>query len=280
MKTLNLVEQITEHDCTHACFAETKFRSDRFKAVMQIDQRDDFCKTTYKNLKAKKTETLSEVPVTWHVEASLLRSKPGHNALKMDACWEIPSFAALRFGEARNHSQNQDGCKIYLKLVEGYFPARGTLHVDYTAVTPCKIGGEFEQFGSKMWLRDTRAEQFESTTWESSGELLQDVDLPVIPEISYPIDDIDLWMHVVKSLPSPKAVGPCGWSNDELKALPECCTRDLAMIFAAVMKHGFGPGMMGAKTVLLSKIPVPLSMHHARPITILSSMFGKIFFRL
>jgi hypothetical protein len=114
VKTLNLVEQITEHDCTHACFAETKFRSDRFKAVMQIDQRDDFCKTTYKNLKAKKTETLSEVPVTWHVEASLLRSKPGHNALKMDACWEIPSFAALRFGEARNHSQNQDGCKIYL----------------------------------------------------------------------------------------------------------------------------------------------------------------------
>ena len=246
--TLNLVEQITEHDCTHACFAETKFRSDRFKAMMQIDQCDDFCKTTYKILKAKKTETLSEVPVAWHVEASLLRPKPGYNTLKMDTCKDIPTFAALRFGEARILFQSQDGCRLYFKLLDVFLPAGGTLHVDYTAIAPKEIGGEFEQFWSKMWLRDTRAEQFELTPWESFDELLQDVDLPVIPEIAYPIDDINLWMHLVKSLPPAEAVGPCGWSNDELKALPECCIRDFVNIFAAVMNHGFGPGMMAAKT--------------------------------
>ena len=39
-------------------------------------------------------------------------------------------------------------------------------------------------------------------------------------------------------------------------------------IFRHVLRSGFGPGMMMAKTVLLSKVPVPTSMHHARPITI------------
>ena len=100
IEILNLVEQITEHDCVHACFAETKFRSDRFKAMMEIDQQHDFCKTTYKILKAKKTETLAEVPVTWETDASLLRSKHGATGLNMDLYKEIPSFASLRFGDA------------------------------------------------------------------------------------------------------------------------------------------------------------------------------------
>ena len=53
-------------------------------------------------------------------------------------------------------------------------------------------------------------------------------------------------------------------------------------IFAAVMNYGFGLGMMVAKTIHLSKNPVPLAMHHARPITILSSLyrlFGKFIFK-
>ena len=100
MDILNLVEQITEHDRVHACFAETKFRSDRFEAMMEFDQKDDFCKTTYRMLKAKKSETLSEVPVVWEVQSSLLRSKPGMTALKMNTYRNIPQFATLRFGEA------------------------------------------------------------------------------------------------------------------------------------------------------------------------------------
>jgi hypothetical protein len=163
-------------------------------------------------------------------------------------------------------------------------PAGGTLHVDYTAIAPKEIGGEFEQFWSKMWLRDTRAEQFELTPWESFDELLQDVDLPVIPEIAYPIDDINLWMHLVKSLPPAEAVGPCGWSNDELKALPECCIRDFVNIFWRGHESWFWTRYDGGEDKFFcQKNPVPLSMHHARPITILSSLyrlFGKFIFKV
>ena len=93
-------------------------------------------------------------------------------------------------------------------------------------------------------------------------------------------------MRLVRKLPSSKAVGPCGWSNDELKALPRSCIRDLAMIFKFVLKglkKGFGPGMMMAKSVLLAKVQTPLSINHARPITILSCLYrllGKFVFKI
>ena len=86
---------------------------------------------------------------------------------------------------------------------------------------------------------------------------------------------------IIGKLPKAKAVGPCGWSNDEIKALPETCIRDLIKIFGAVLSTGFGPGMMMAKTVLLSIVHIPLSMHHARPIAILSCLcrlLGKFVF--
>ena len=283
MDILNLVEQITEHDCVHACFSETKFRADRFKAMMEIDQTEDFCKTTYKILRAKRTETLSEVPVVWEVEASLLRSKPGATLLKLDSYRFIPSFARLKFGGIDVELVQQDGCKIFFKSTGGAIPSRGMLQVMYTAVTAAEIGHEFSNFWSKMWLRDGQHEQFSADTWNHFDELLQGIDLPVVSEIEIPWDNMTLWMHLVRSLPAGKAVGPCGWSNDELKLLPECCIRDLVKIYSKVCTTGFGPGMMAAKTILLSKIPVPLSMHHARPITILSSLyrlFGKFIFRV
>ena len=139
------MEQITEHDCVHACFSESKFRSDRFKAMMEIDQQDDFCKTTFKMLKAKKTETLSEVPICWEIGASLLRSKPGSTALKMDSFREIPKFASLRFSDAEIGFSHQDGCKVYFKTLDGNVPPRGILKVMYTAVTADEIGLEFKK---------------------------------------------------------------------------------------------------------------------------------------
>ena len=283
MDILNLVEQITEHDCVHACFSETKFRSDRFKAMMEIDQTEDFCKTTYRILRAKKTETLSEVPVTWEVEASLLRSKPGATALKMDRHKIIPRFARLTFGDIDIELVQQDGCKVFFKPKAGSVPSRGLLKVMYTAVTANEIGDEFGNFWTKMWLRDTQAEQFSGDNWSQFDELLSGINFPAMPEIEIPWQNMRLWMHLIKTLPAGKAVGPCGWSNDELKLLPECCIRDLVQIFSRVSAVGFGPGMMAAKTILLSKIPVPLSMHHARPITILSSLyrlFGKFIFKV
>ena len=89
-------------------------------------------------------------------------------------------------------------------------------------------------------------------------------------------------MDVIKRLPSGKAVGPCGWANGEIKAFLEVCMIDLIGICRRVLM-ALGPGMMMAKTALLSKLPLPQSMHHARPITILSCLYrllGQFNFRV
>ena len=280
---LHMAEQITEHDCVHACRAEAKARSDRFKSHLVIDQNDDFCKTSYKLVRAKQAETLSEVPVCWTFNANLLRSRIGRTALLVQKHRSIPEHAKLKFGDADIEFLEQDGPRVFFRHLGGPLPVSGVLSVTFTAITPSEIANEFADFWSPMWLRDERHEQFEPDSWQSFDALLSEADLPVIPEIQYPFDDIELWWKIVRKLPSSKAVGPCGWSNDELKCLPKRCIGDLAHIFRAVSLTGFGPGMMMAKTVLLSKVPLPLSMHHARPITILSCLYrlyGKFIFKV
>ena len=283
MEFLSTAELITEHDCVHACRAENKFRTDQFKGMLHIDQSDDFCKTTYKILKAKSSDSLSEVPVTWNLHATLLRSSVGNTALKIDDPREIPSHAKLFFEQAQIELVKQENKKIFFRHVAGILPVCGTLQVKFFAVKPDEIADEFKDFWSPMWLRDAREEQFSDSTWNSFSEILDSVPLPVIPEIRYPIGDVDAWLDIIRRLPSGKAVGPCGRSNDEIKVLPRTCIEDLVVIFKHIFRTGFGPGMMMAKTVLLSKVPIPQSMHHARPITILSCLYrllGKFVFRV
>jgi len=280
---LSTVDQITEHDCIHACHAENKCRSDQFKSMLQIDQSDDFCKTTYKILRAKNVDSLSEVPVTWKIPAKLLRSKVGNTALKIDHDCLIPLHAKLHFEQAQIEFVKQENKKIFFKHVDGALPTQGFLHIQFFAIKPDEIAQEFTNFWTPMWLRDRREEQFSGSTWSSFTDLLNSVTMPEISLIHYPVDDLDIWMDIIRRIPSGKAIGPCGWSNDEIKALPCVCIRDLIVIFKHVLRSGFGPGMMMAKTVLLSKVQTPQSMHHARPITILSCLYrllGKFIFRV
>ena len=219
---LHLMEQITEHDCIHACRMEAKFRTDCFRCRMSVDQSDDFCKTSYSLVRAKHTETLSEVPVTWNIPAKLLRSRVGRTALRLDYHRLIPKYATLNFGDAKLEMVDQEGDKIFFRHIEGILPVSGTLQISFTAITTDEISNEFADFWSPMWLRDKRPEQFEAETWRDFDEVLATADLPVIPEIQYPIEDLDIWMEIIKKLPRSKAVGPCGWFNDELRCLPSC----------------------------------------------------------
>lgn len=45
---LLMADQITEHDCLHACRAENKFRAELFKHHLVVDQNDALCKTSYR----------------------------------------------------------------------------------------------------------------------------------------------------------------------------------------------------------------------------------------
>lgn len=177
----------------------------------------------------------------------------------------------------------QQNKKIFFRHIDRHLNSQGILEVSFTALTPDEISSEFADFWKPMWQRDSREQQFSREHWSQFENLLQSCDLPGIPQIDFPWDDIDRWMMIIAKLPPAKAIGPSGWSNDELRCLPRKCILDLAWILEQVASVGFSSNLMKAKTILLSKIPDPLSMYHAQPITILSCLrrlFGKFVFRI
>ena len=97
---------------------------------------------------------------------------------------------------------------MYFYLLEGFIPAEALLCVSFTAVTAGEIAQEFSDFWSPMWLRDARHAQFQSETWDSFQQILDDAPLPEIPDIHYPIGDMDVWSDIIRKLPRAKAVGP------------------------------------------------------------------------
>lgn len=280
---LELVTQITEHDCNCACIEESRCRRDRFRATIQFDNEFDFSKLSYRIVRAKKTPVLSDVPVCRKTTARLLRSTIGATALQMDELIHIPKYAVVMFNDAKLEFLRQHERKVFFRHIEGRLESSGELCVTFHAVTDGEVLNEFERFWKPFWQRDRQEEQFESDAWQEFSNFLESGPLPKLPAIAMDLDDIDMWMKLIKKLPSNKAVGPCGWSNEELKCLPRCCVNDLIVIFSWVLKKGFTPSMMMAKTILLSKKDVPLSMHDARPVTILSCLyrlFGKMIFKL
>ena len=278
---LETLTQITQHDCDHTCRDEATKRANDFKLRIHIDVHDDYSRMSYKLIRAKDTQPLNEVPVLWKTGFQLLRSVHGNTALRIDEDIQIPPFAKLTVNDACLRFVRQDGKKVIFTLVSGSLPPSGELAISFVATTPHEIGQEFSSFWRKMWMRDLRQEQFSDDNWKTLDDLICDTPLPLVPQITYSFSCVRTWMNLIRKLPSGKAIGACGWSFDELKALPEVCIRDLCWIFQKVSATGFSKKFMTAKTILLSKVPTPQSMNHARPITILSCLyrlFGKFIF--
>ena len=282
VELLETVTQITEHDCNCACIEESRCRRDRFKSMIQFDQSHDFSRMSYKIIKSKKTPQLQDVPVHSKVSAKLLRSTKRSTALLLDKFYHIPARAVLTFNDAELEFVEQADRKVYFKHLRGRLEPTGILTISFHAVTEHEILHQFDRFWRPYWLRDDRCEQFDDHTWQDFCARLESCSLPRIPSIPIDTGDVKSWMALIRKLPPNKAIGPCGWSNEELKALPEKCIRDLVKVFNMTLSRGFTPSMMMAKTILLSKKDCPQSMHDARPITILSCLyrlFGRMMFK-
>ena len=272
-ETVEMAMEVTKLDCDHSCREETRRRHALFQTKLHIDQTDDFSRMSYRIIKSKEVHSLNEVPAKKEFQYNLIRSRSKSAAFRLLDDFLIPPFATVYLNEARIEVLEHKARTVFFRIVDGKVQPDGICHISFTAMTPQEITDEFESFWTPFWKRDQPEEQFNEQTWSSFQQALDACDLPRIPQIVIDLDDKRKWYHLVKTLPSGKAVGPCGWSNDELKSLPSCCIDDLIEIFQMVSVHGFGRHMMTAKTVLLAKIPIPLSMHHARPVTILSSLY-------
>ena len=76
---------------------------------------------------------------------------------------------------------------------------------------------------------------------------------------------------------SPQSVhGVCGWSNSDLRQLPDASIADLATLFADPNHLEFPKHLTRAKVAVFGKVKQPRLPSHGRPITILSNRWGRV----
>ena len=279
--SLELMCQITVQDCEASCHQESLRRQKFFRHKVQVDCDDNYSQMSYKIIKNKTQATLDEIPVTYTTKGYLHRCAKNDNTIKLEECLPLIPQCKITFGAAEIQVLSYCYPMVSFRVLQGMVPTEGTVKFKQIGILSGEIFHAFRSFWSPMWLRDSVDDQFQDANWESFEKELDTIPLPNIP-VDFSLNDPDLWKEVITSLKNKKAHGCCAWRHEELKLLPSEAIRDLAYIFSQITLIGMSPASMTARTILLSKIPLPESMHHGRPITILSVLYrlvGKVIFK-
>eukprot|EP00435_Cladocopium_sp_Y103_P050018 s2317_g15.t1 len=237
---------------------------------------------SYRIVRGASTPPLYEVPISKSSAACLVRSSKGKMSLKLADCVSFRVNAVAWFDDFEVFLTHQSSDRVFFTTQASNIPAQGRLTQETVAMSTIDIQEEFNHFWSEFWLRDTVSEATEPHVWGSFVEEIEQSGMPQYPNIDVTLQSVSLWMHAIKGLKTGKAHGVDGWRYEELKALPECCIADLALIMAKGAQYGLSKSLMAAKATLLAKVPEPLSFHQIRPITVLGALYrltGRIIFQ-
>ena len=273
VEELDVMYQITKCDADVTCQQEHANRQRKFKYHIRLDNSQGFAKTTYKLMKNQSPNTLDELPYQITSPASLCRhQKKGCDDLQkllLDQDCQFLLHQTARFGDADIMICHQHGKSLSFRVLRGVIPARANLTQSRIAVTPEDMFPIFQKFWSPMWLRDSHDEVHNPSFWDS---FLHELNLCDFPEMAIDLDlsSVHIWRDAINKLKMGKAVGVCGWSYEDFRTLPDTALDDLASICAKCWVLGLPASMMQARVALLAKNDNPTSIHHGRPITIMS----------
>ena len=277
LEYLEMLSKITEIDCDASCALEYNRRESNFKRRIQLDDMESFGTLSYSIIRNKSTPKLSEVPYEVVSEATvhkLTKGKPCQLSLT-DQVNFITNQKAT-FGDAEVLIVKQQAKSVFCTLTKGILPTQAKLIQTRVAITPDEISNEFTKFWIPKWQRDSNQSQFCEEAWSSFLDNHSDVSLPSIATIPIRLDDIELWMKVIHTLPSKKAEGWCGWRYEELQHLPRVAIEDLVSIIQGFWEVGFDNDMMQSRVTLLAKTLDPKTIKDGRPITILSVIYRLV----
>ena len=280
LEELDVMYQITKCDVDVTCQQEHANRHRKFKYHIRLDNSQGFAKTTYKILKSQSPNTLDELPNTLDelpyqitTSASLCRhqKRSGDDLQKLllDQDCQFLLHQTARFGDADIMICHQQGKRVSFRILRGVVPVRANLTQSRVAVTPEDMFPIFHEFWSPMWLRDSLEEVHDSSSWDSFQDELNMCDFPDMA-IDLDLSSIHIWRDAINKLKRGKATGVCGWSYEDFRTLPDAALDDLASICAKCWVLGLPASMMRARVALLAKNDNPTSIHHGRPITIMS----------
>ena len=266
---LQILAQLTEHDCNHTCSVEFSNRKKNNKRLFQLDMKEGSGKMVYSRVKNKPTQTLTTVPFEVKSNAVLCRSSKGNTVISIDNEVIFQEGDICLFENTRVKVIKQIDKKIHISIVDGILPTHGELVCTRYAYHSSQVCQEFEKFWRPIWMREDEHSQVDVDRWVSFLDEIHDIDFPPLAvQVDYIAQRSG--KRQSKKLKKGTAHGVCGWRAEELQALPHEAIIHMTNIFKHIWPVGMSSEMMKARTILLAKKAHPKSMNDSRPITILS----------
>ena len=273
------VLEFVQFDCDVTVKQEARHRAKLAKHAVHVDIADGHSRQGYAALRPQAKPPFTAIPwvekqVGRLVESPALRSgryqTPDPKAFRADLPITADSGAAVFLGVCEN---DRHGPLLQLELDSPQLPDQVELAQVTEASTATELNRAFTLFWHPIWTRDRGAALQDVATWDTFL-----AHLPAAPDGATPcplnLDDVDMWRASARRLRTRSATGYCGFSNAELKWLPDTPLRHLVQLFKLCTKCGF-PHHFGRATVsVLAKVDIlPQGMHHGRPITVFSNLY-------
>ncbi|CAE6969160.1 ngoBIM [Symbiodinium sp. CCMP2592] len=172
------------------------------------------------------------------------------------------------------HVQDDEifGPRLWLRIPDAPYQHEFPLSQHTDATTPRELSRCFIEFWNPIWNRDKGQARQDLDAWT---DFLQS--LPAPPEgaekLHLPLDSVAFWRRRLQLLKPHSATGYCGFSNLELKNLPESPLEDLVQLFALCHRFGWPSHLASATVSVLAKVATPQGMRHGRPITVFANVY-------
>ncbi len=150
-------------------------------------------------------------------------------------------------------------------------PIQGILEQSQITMEPKMIALDLTHYWNGFWQRENAEETLEETKWTEFVTLMKNV--PQLPQITLDIDQIDVWMEVIRNSKSNSARGVDGWYMDEIKTLPPNIIQALIDIFVQHEGQAFSEQDMKVITIPMGKVEIPEKPSQTRPITLLGMLY-------
>ena len=164
------------------------------------------------------------------------------------------------------------GPRLWVRVPDRPYMQHFRLCQSTEASTPKELHRSFTDYWHAIWNRDVGQATVDLDQWSDFVHAL-----PSSPEaagaLQLDFTSLDFWRDHLRNLKPNSATGYCGFSNRELKWLPDQPLADLIDLFRLCTIHGWPRHLASATVSVLAKIPVPLGMQHGRPITVFANLY-------
>ncbi|CAE7432363.1 lrrc6, partial [Symbiodinium sp. KB8] len=247
-------------DCDHIVKQEARHRAKLAAHVVHLDITDGHSTKGYAALRPQANPPFSAIPVQEAQTGRLIQAIDGTvglyatsapAAFRTDLPLDVAGVIATVLGVQES---DQHGPLLRVSMPQAPLPSTAEFRQQTEASCASELNRAFTLFWHPIWTRDRGESLSDVEHWTQFCSNLPPAPANTLPDLDF--QDMQLWRASLKQLRVRSATGYCGFSNAELRWLPDSPFRHLLHLYRLCVRWGF-PSHMGRATVsVLAKVEV------------------------